>query len=670
MEREPAEKETDAFAETDDEMTDGESTSVTCSSQWGGRRSRGDCEHENEIADFKSQDSLNPETPQDCESGDANYAASPEATEDAEEASEGFEDDTAVDPENSHVINQEEDDAAKEQHMNGQSDWKNEGEGPGRRFKLRSSGSFSEQTGQSAFSSVQKGNVASSGGRHKQTRRRNHHHHQQSRGRRRTGSQLALAFREMLSESLSFWCVSCVHMMIEIIVTLTHNCGICVEAGVVKLYNVGRRLLLKITDVAGMKADASRILQRTKCTGTVLISRTVQTVKWGKTAALHYVRLFCASVVLGTQWAKVFLVRLAGERGQRYWTRFQESRFWKGVASLVEEVQNRFRRDVRFARSGPGSPGRAGRAQPGQELQRLLALAEVPEDELDPFTVLGVEVHATDAELKRAYRQLAVQVHPDKNKHPRAGEAFKVLRAAWDIVSNPETRREFELKRMAATELSKSMNELLTKLQDNLKEAMNTMMCTKCEGKHRRFEMDREPAAARFCAECNSRHGAEEGDLWAESSMLGLRITYFACMDGKVYDITEWAGCQRIKISPDTHRVPYHISFGSKNSSNPARHRTPSEHATGPTNPADLQDFFNRIFKGGPPSDMAPNGGFFPSGPPHHQPPGSGMPTFSPPPDQTGFYMPTSHRPESGETWAESGRPPRRRKKVRKPFQR
>lgn len=50
--------------------------------------------------------------------------------------------------------------------------------------------------------------------------------------------------------------------------------------------------------------------------------------------------------------------------------------------------------------------------------------------------------------------------------------------------------------------------------------------------------MDREPAEARFCAECNRCHCAEEGDLWAESSMLGLRITYFACMDGKVYDIT------------------------------------------------------------------------------------------------------------------------------------
>lgn len=39
----------------------------------------------------------------------------------------------------------------------------------------------------------------------------------------------------------------------------------------------------------------------------------------------------------------------------------------------------------------------------------------------------------------------ASQVHPDKNEHPRAEEAFKVLRAAWDIVSNPERRKEYEM---------------------------------------------------------------------------------------------------------------------------------------------------------------------------------------------------------------------------------
>ncbi|KAM9758082.1 uncharacterized protein dnajc14 isoform 1-T2 [Menidia menidia] len=663
MEKDTAEKEMD-----DEEISDGDSASVPEPSLWQGGEKDDDCEQDDKTDVLHSQEIPTPPIPQDPGAGEADYCGSTEVREDAEDVSDGIEHDGSADHENSQVINQEEDEGAKEQIMNGESGWRSLGSG--KKCKLRSGGSVLEPSSQSAFSSFQKGNVISSGGRHKQTRRRNHHHHQQNRGRRRTGNHLVLAFKEIFSESLCFWCISCIRMLIEIIVTLTHNCGIGVETGVVKLYDFGQQLLLKITDVPGMKADVNRILKWTKRTGANLLDKTVNSVKWVKTTVLSCSRIFCALVILGSQWAKGVLVRIGGEKGKRYWTAFLESRFSKMVASLLERIRSRFRRDRRTPPSTPESPGKAGRGEPVEELERLLALAEVPEDELDPFLVLGVEVHATETELKKAYRQLAVQVHPDKNKHPRAGEAFKVLRAAWDIVSNPETRREYELKRMAATELSKSMNEFLTKLQDDLKEAMNTMMCTKCEGKHKRFEMDRDPAEARFCAECSCCHSAEEGDLWAESSMLGLRITYFACMEGKVYDITEWAGCQRIGISPDTHRVPYHISFGAKNNSNTTRHRTPSESAAGPTNPADLQDFFNRIFKGGPPSDMAANGNFFPSGPPPHHPPGAGAASFSPPPGPTGFFMPGGHRPDSSESWTESGKPPRRRKKVRKPFQR
>lgn len=564
----------------------------------------------------------------------------------------------------------------KEERMNGDSGLRREGAGRRGRSRNSGGGSTSEQCSQTTSSSTSpsylpKGSLPSSGGRHKQTRRRNHHHHQ-GRGRRRMGTQLALAFRELLSESLSPWCMSCIHMMVELIVTVTHHCGVCVETGAVVLYDLGSQLLAKVTDVPGMKADAERTLDWVRDIGGVLIDKGMKSMRGAQQVSVSFFGLLCAVMLLGTRWAKSTLVRLGGERAQRGWAAIQASRVWRRVASLVERIRGWFKRRVTHVPPPtPESPGGTGRFQAGQELERLLALALVPEDELDPFTVLGVEAHATEAELKRAYRQLAVQVHPDKNKHPRAGEAFKVLRAAWDVVSNPETRREYEIKRMATTELSKSMNEFLTKLQDDLKEAMNTMMCTKCEGKHKRFEMNREPAEARFCAECNRRHSAEEGDLWAESSMLGLRITYFACMDGKVYDITEWAGCQRIGISPDTHRVPYHISFGSKNNGSSTRHRTPSEHPPGPSNPADLQDFFNRIFQGGPPSDLSANGGFFPSGPPPHHPSGAGPSgPFSPPPPQTGFFMPGGQRPEPSETWTETGKPPRRRKKVRKPFQR
>ncbi|XP_075997027.1 dnaJ homolog subfamily C member 14 [Genypterus blacodes] len=668
MEREADEKGVDGVTDSDEDVPDGESISVTYLTQWEIRESDEDCEQEDDVAFLKRSTQDSPAAPQDCGFGEAENYGSAEAKEDSEEGSDG------ENPEGLNQEEEEEEDAAKEEDMNGESGWRNSGTGRKCKFRNIAGASVSEQSAPNSSgtfsSSFQKGNV-SSGSRHKQTRRRNHHHHQQGRGRRRTGNQLILAFKEMLSESLSLWCLSCIHMMVEIIVTLTHNCGVGVETGGVKLFNFGQRLLAKVTDVPGMKADATRVLNWTKSTGAGLADRVVRSVKWAKTASLFGFRLFCTLAMLGCQWGKGALIRLGGERGKRCLAAFQDSRLWKRVVGLAERVRSWFKRDV--PPPTPESPGRAARGQPGHELERLLALAEVPEDELDPFTVLGVEVHATEAELKKAYRQLAVQVHPDKNKHPQAGEAFKVLRAAWDIVSNPETRREYELKRMAATELSKSMNEFLTKLQDDLKEAMNTMMCTKCEGKHKRFEMDREPAEARFCAECNRCHSAEEGDLWAESSMLGLRITYFACMDNKVYDITEWAGCQRIGISPDTHRVPYHISFGSKNNSNPTRQRAPSENPAGPTNPtnpADLQDFFNRIFKGGPPNDMAANGGFFPPGPPPHSPPGAGASPFSPPPPQTGFFMPGGNRPEPGETWPESGKPPRRRKKVRKPFQR
>ncbi|OPJ67320.1 dnaJ-like protein subfamily C member 14 [Patagioenas fasciata monilis] len=167
---------------------------------------------------------------------------------------------------------------------------------------------------------------------------------------------------------------------------------------------------------------------------------------------------------------------------------------------------------------------------------------------------------------------------------------------------------------------------------------MNTMMCSKCQGKHKRFELERDPLSARYCGECGGLHPAEEGDFWAESSLLGLKITYLAMMEGKIYDITEWAGCQRVGIAPDTHRVPYHISCGSRGA---ARHRNTPKSA--PPSAADLQDFFTRVFQGGP--GAAAGGGPFPPPPP--APPSRA--------EGTGPKGEAKHK---------------RRKKVRRPFQR
>ncbi|MFH0942784.1 MAG: J domain-containing protein [Candidatus Beckwithbacteria bacterium] len=62
----------------------------------------------------------------------------------------------------------------------------------------------------------------------------------------------------------------------------------------------------------------------------------------------------------------------------------------------------------------------------------------------DFYEVLGVSKTASAAELKKAYRQLALKYHPDRNKAADAAEKFKEISEAYEVLSNPEKKQTYD----------------------------------------------------------------------------------------------------------------------------------------------------------------------------------------------------------------------------------
>jgi curved DNA-binding protein len=62
----------------------------------------------------------------------------------------------------------------------------------------------------------------------------------------------------------------------------------------------------------------------------------------------------------------------------------------------------------------------------------------------DFYEVLGVSRNASQDEIQRAYRKLARTYHPDVNSDPAAEDRFKEISEAYDVLSDPQTRRRYD----------------------------------------------------------------------------------------------------------------------------------------------------------------------------------------------------------------------------------
>ncbi|MBA3898211.1 MAG: J domain-containing protein [Sphingomonadaceae bacterium] len=64
---------------------------------------------------------------------------------------------------------------------------------------------------------------------------------------------------------------------------------------------------------------------------------------------------------------------------------------------------------------------------------------------VDPYSTLGVARGASEADIKKAYRKLAKELHPDKNKdNPKASERFSAVTSAYDLLTDKDKRARFD----------------------------------------------------------------------------------------------------------------------------------------------------------------------------------------------------------------------------------
>lgn len=115
-------------------------------------------------------------------------------------------------------------------------------------------------------------------------------------------------------------------------------------------------------------------------------------------------------------------------------------------------------------------------------------------EELDYYQILGVSADASEEEIKRAYRKRAMENHPDHNGGIYAEKAMQDINEAYETLSNPEKRKEYDYKRKHQEENADENYSYQENYQDD--ENPNLYTCPACGKKYWRGKEE--------CPECKA----------------------------------------------------------------------------------------------------------------------------------------------------------------------
>lgn len=136
----------------------------------------------------------------------------------------------------------------------------------------------------------------------------------------------------------------------------------------------------------------------------------------------------------------------------------KDARAWLAALEEQQQQQQRQRQRSPSPKRRQRSPTRNDKAPPSATSssttgtapereytqEQVVAVQRILKCRRDYYEVLEVQRSASDADLKRSYRRLALQFHPDKNAAPQASEAFKVVSAAFTTLSDGQKRADYD----------------------------------------------------------------------------------------------------------------------------------------------------------------------------------------------------------------------------------